>query len=248
MPPDSDNDLASLLRAAGVRMQGREQISPEVRAAVEAEWEATQAAQAKRRKRVALTTAAIVLVVGLAAWFARPLYIRSDELLASAADFHGPVEYRRDGDDGWVPLTKGAPLMSGHSVRTGPGGRVQIKLVNGVTLVLDSETRIGVQDLRRWELRRGAVYVDSGPVSASDPRKFRLKTPDGNVKQVGGAQFEARVVGDEVHVSVRSGRVVVALPDNDIPGTAGELLTIEDEKVAHQPIPAGEAPFDWLER
>jgi hypothetical protein len=47
---------------------------------------------------------------------------------------------------------------------------------------------------------------------------------------------------------VRSGRVVVALPDNDIPGTAGERLTIEDEKVSHQAIPAGEAPFDWLER
>ena len=114
-------------------------------------------------------------------------------------------------------------------------------------MVLDSGTRIGVDDLRRWELRRGAVYVDSGPVSARDPRKFRLKTPDGNVKQL-GAQFEARIVGDELHVSVRSGRVVVTLPGGDVPGAAGELLTIEDDKVTHRPIAVDDHTFDWLQR
>lgn len=247
MASEGDNDLASLLRAAGVRVQGREQISPEVRAAVEAEWQATQAAQARRRRRIAITSSLIVLVVGLVAWFARPLYIRSDEPLATASGFMGPVEYRRAGDDGWTPLTKGIALMSGHSIRTGQGGRVRIVLVNGLNLVLDSETRIGVDDLRRWELRRGAVYVDSGPVSASDPRKFRLKTPDGNVKQL-GAQFEARIIGDELHVSVRSGRIVVTLPDGDVAATAGELLTVEDEKTSRRPIPADDHTFDWLQR
>jgi ferric-dicitrate binding protein FerR (iron transport regulator) len=247
MASEGDNDLASLLRAAGVRVQGREQISPEVRAAVEAEWQATRAARARRRKRIAITSAVVVLVVGLVAWFARPLYMRSDEPLATASGFLGPVEYRRAGDAGWTPLTKDITLRSGHSVRTGQGGRVRLALVNGLTVVLDSETRVGVEDLRRWELRRGAVYVDSGPVSASDPRKFRLKTPDGNVKQL-GAQFEARIVGDELHVSVRSGHVVVTLPDGDVSGTAGELLTIEDDKVSHRPIRAGDHTFDWVQR
>lgn len=247
MASEGDNDLASLLRAAGVRVQGREQISPEVRAAVEAEWQATRAAQARRRKRIAITTTVIVLVVGLVAWFARPLYIRSDEPLATASGFRGLVEYRRAGDDGWTPLTRDITLRSGHSVRTGQDGRVRIELVNGLTIVLDSGTRVGVDDLRRWDLRRGAVYIDSGPVSASDPRRFRLKTPDGIVKQL-GAQFEARIVGDELHVSVRSGHVTVTFPDGDVSGTAGEILTIEDNIVSHRPIPADDHTFDWLQR
>lgn len=245
MPPENDNDLASLLRAAGVRVQGPGQASPEVRAAVEAEWQATQAAQAKRRKRIAITTVATVLVVGAVAWFARPLYVRSDAPLAVPSGFKGAVEYKRDGD--WTPLTEEITLKSGDNVRTGDGGRVQLKLVNGVTVVLDAQTRIAMDDLRRMELRRGGLYVDSGPVSDADPRKLRLKTPDGVVKHF-GAQYEARVVGDELHVSVRSGHVLVVLPDSEAAGDAGERLVVEDSNVRHEPLAAGDSTFDWLQR
>ena len=243
MPTENDNDLASLLRAAGVRVQGPEQISPEVKAAVEAEWQATRAAQARRRKRIAITAAVVTLAVGLVAWFARPLYLRSDDPMAAPSGFKGAVEYKRDGD--WTPLTEEIVLKAGDNVRTGDGGRVQLKLVNGVTIVLDAQTRLAMSDLNHMELRRGAVYVDSGPVSKTDLRKLRLKTPDGNVKQC-GAQYEVRIAGDELHVSVKSGHILVVLPDSEVPGDGGERLVVEDNKVTHEPLPA-DASFPWLE-
>jgi ferric-dicitrate binding protein FerR (iron transport regulator) len=245
MPPESDNDLASLLRAAGVHVQGPGQMSPEVRAAVEAEWQATRAASAKRRKRIAIATGSIALAVAAVAWFARPLYVRSDAPLADPSAFQGAVEYKRDGN--WTPLTEEIRLRSGDNVRTGDGGHVQLGLVNGVTVVLDAQTRVAIGDLHRMELRRGAVYVDSGPVTEANPRKLRLKTPDGTVKHL-GAQYEARVVGDELHVSVRRGQVVVVLPDSEVPGRAGERLVIEDDNVTHQPLEAGDTTFAWLGR
>ena len=245
MPTENDNDLASLLRAAGVRVQGPEQISPEVKAAVEAEWLATRAARARRRKRIAITTAVVTLAAGLVAWFARPLYLRSDDPMAAPSGFKGAVEYKRDGD--WTPLTEEIVLKAGDNVRTGDGGRVQLKLANGVTLVLDSKTRLNVSDLNRMELRRGAVYVDSGPVSDTDKRKLRLKTPNGNVKQY-GAQYEVRIVDDEVHVSVKNGHILVAQPDGEVGGDGGERLVVEDNNVRHEALAADDHTFDWLQR
>jgi ferric-dicitrate binding protein FerR (iron transport regulator) len=124
---------------------------------------------------------------------------------------------------------------------------VQLKLVNGVTVVLDAQTRVAIGDLRHVELRRGGLYVDSGPISEADPRKLRLKTPDGIVKHF-GAQYEARVVGDEVHISVRTGHVLFVLPDGEVGGDGGERLVVEDNNVRHEPIAAGDGTFDWLTR
>jgi ferric-dicitrate binding protein FerR (iron transport regulator) len=247
MASEGDNDLASLLRAAGVRVQGHEQISPEVRAAVEAEWQATRAARARRRKRIALTTLAVVLVGGLAAWLARPLYLHSSEPIASPSNFKGTVDYRRENGDGWAPLPERTHLESADDVRTGHGSRIELKLVNGVTLVLDADTRVTIDDVHHVVLRRGAVFVDTGPVTENNPRKLRLKTPVGVITHK-GAQFEARIVADELHVSVRSGQVFVGLPDGSVPGSGGEKLSIEDTQVTRRPLAAGDGTFDWLTR
>jgi len=247
MASDSDNDLASLLRAAGVRVQGPEQVSPEVRAAVEAEWQATRAARARRRKRIARTTIAVVLVGGLVAWLARPLYLHSSEPIAAPVAFKGTVEYRREGSDRWSPLPEHMNLESADDVRTGHGSRVELKLINGVTLVLDADTRVTIDDVHHVVLRRGAVFVDTGPVTEANPRKLRLKTPDGVITHT-GAQFEARIVADALHAKVRSGRIFVALPDGSVPASGGEKLAIEDTHVTRQPLTATDRTFNWLTR
>ena len=246
MPPESDNDLASLLRAAGVRVQGPEQMSPAVKAAVEAEWQATQAAQVRRRRIRILTISAVVLVLAAVAWFARPLYLVSHDPIAKPAGLKGAVEYKRDGGDGWLPLTDGIVLKPGDSVRTGDAARMRLALVNGVTLALDAQTRITMEELGRLQLRRGALYLDSGPVTKDDPRKLRVYTPAGLLKHY-GAQYEARIVEDQVIVSLRSGHILVVFPHSEIGGDGGERLVIEDGNVTHQPLPTGDGTFAWLE-
>jgi ferric-dicitrate binding protein FerR (iron transport regulator) len=245
MNSDGDTDLASLLRAAGVRVKGPEQMSADVRAAVEAEWQATRAARQQQRRRIAWTTAIVIACAALGAWFARPLYVRSDAPLASLSLLGGTAEYRHHGDDGWTRLAASVVLRSGDDVRTGSAGRVALKLTSGVEMRLASATRIELEDLRDAELRRGAIYVNSAVPMPDDARKLRLTTPAGIVRHL-GAQFEARVVGDAVRISVRTGRVSVALRDGDAIGTAGEQITIEDNHVARNALAANSAIWAWV--
>jgi ferric-dicitrate binding protein FerR (iron transport regulator) len=245
MNSDGDTDLASLLRAAGVRVKGPEQMSADVRAAVEAEWQATRTARLRRRRRIAWSTVCTIAVVALAAWLARPFYVRSVEPVASLALLAGTAEYRHHGDDGWTPLAANVTLRSGDDVRTGSAGRVALKLTSGVEMRLDSATRIDLDDLRDTELRRGGLYVNSAVPVADGTRKLRLTTPAGVVRHL-GAQFEARVIGDAVRVSVRTGRIAVALRDSDAIGTAGEQLTIEDNHLTRKALAANTDVWKWI--
>ena len=245
MSSDGDTDLASLLRAAGVRVKGPEQMSADVRAAVEAEWQATRTARLRRRRRIAWSTVCTIAVAALAAWLARPLYLRSVEPVASLALLAGTAEYRHHGDDGWTPLAANVTLRSGDDVRTGSAGRVALKLTSGVEMRLASATRIELEDLRDAKLRRGAIYVNSAVPMPDDARKLRLTTPAGIVRHL-GAQFEARVVGDAVRVSVRTGSVAVNLRDGDAIGTAGEQMTIEDNHVARTALAANADVWKWI--
>lgn len=242
---DSDNDLASLLRAAGVRVQPSEQITSDVREAVEAEWRATCAARQRRQRMTLWSVAASVAVVAVTAWLAQPLYMRSDALVASLSRIEGPVEYRSDSDEKWGPLPAGVTLRGGAELRTGESGRAALRLASGVEMRMDSSTRIAFDDTNHARLRRGGVYVDSGANAADASRDLELDTPAGTVRHL-GTQYEARVVGDAVRIGVREGRVSVDLRGADAIGTAGEQLVIEDGRVARSPLAPNAASWAWI--
>jgi ferric-dicitrate binding protein FerR (iron transport regulator) len=246
MKMDSDKDLASLLRAAGVRMQPTEKVKNDVREAVEAEWRATCEARQRRQRYTVWSAAAGIAVAAIGIWLARPLYLHADDPVASLARVEGAVQYRSDGGDQWGPLPTAVTLRSGDQLRTTGNGRVALRLLNGVELRLDNSTRITLNDLHHAKLRRGAVYVDSGGGAADASRDLELDTPAGTLRHL-GTQYEARVVGDSVLVAVREGQVAVEADGNDAVGRAGEQLVIdEDGRVARKALAANADSWAWV--
>lgn len=246
MKTDSDTDLASLLRAAGVRLQPSEQVTNDVRAAVEAEWLATCEARQRRQRYTVWSAAAGIAVAAVAVWLAKPLYLHSHDPLASLARVEGTVEYRTDGGEKWGPLPARVTLRSGDQLRTGESGRVALKLTNGVEIRLDTSTRFALNDLHHAKMRRGGVYVDSGADGPDAGRDLELDTPAGTVSHL-GTRYEARVVGDSIRVAIRDGRVAVEARGGDVIGAAGEQLVIdEDGRVARTALAANADAWNWV--
>jgi len=246
MNMDSDTDLASLLRAAGVRVQPSEKVASGVRAAVEAEWRSICEARQRRQRYTLWSAAAGIAVTAVAVWLAQPLYLHAHDPVASLARVEGRVEYRTDGAEKWGPLPAGVTLRPGDQLRTGDTGRVALKLTNGVEIRLDTSTRVALNDLHHARLRRGGVYVDSGDGGSDPARDLELETPAGTLRHL-GTQYEARVVGDSIRVGVREGRVEIAARSADVVGAAGEQLVIdEDGRVARSSLAANANSWAWV--
>ncbi len=149
--------------------------------------------------------------------------------MATLTRLSGAVETGVGAD--WQPVTAGQSLSVGQQLVTGPQGKAALTLAQGVTLRLDTDTRIALAGIDRVVVERGAVYLDSGLDSGERPStgsRLRIDSAFGSTQHL-GTQYEVRVLPEQMDVSVREGQV--ALTD-DIRGAtptvaqAGEQLTI----------------------
>src|SRR6185295_18258125 len=98
-----------------------------------------------------------------------------------------------------------ATVRIGETLTTGAEGLVALRLLDGVSLRLDHDTRIEFVDDSQVNLLDGAVYVDAGTTPHAS-RSLRVSTPAGVVWHV-GTQYEARIVNGATRIRVREGRV-----------------------------------------
>jgi ferric-dicitrate binding protein FerR (iron transport regulator) len=90
------------------------------------------------------------------------------------------------------------------------------------------------------------VYVDSGPEATSPHPALEISTPHGRVSHL-GTQYEARLAGDSLVVSVREGRVSVARGADRVEGAAGERLVIGDDRPVERSLLASSAAsWSWV--
>lgn len=239
-----DTDLAALLAAAGPRGRAAPEAMASVRAAVDAEWRATVAARRRRRQFTGWAAAAGVAMAAVAVWMARPVLAPGDALVASVTRVVGDVQ--QDAGDGlWIPLDGAAPLKAGTQLRTGSGGRVALRLNDGVELRLDSGTLVAFVDAAHASLSQGAVYVDSRAEAGATSPDFELATPKGAVRHL-GTQYEARLVGSGLSVAVREGRVQIGTPTGAVQGAAGELLEVVPGRVERSALAPNAPEWNWL--
>lgn len=241
--PD-DLDVADLLRAVGARPAASAPAVAEVRAAVEAEWHATVAVRARRRRIGGWAAAASVAVAAFGIWLVQPFVPAEPDAVAALTRAVGTVEQSR-GDGRWMPLAADGSIESGTELRTARDGRAALRLRNGVELRLDARTLVAFEDTTHARLTRGAVYVDSGSAPGTPGPEFELDTPAGRVAHL-GTLYEARVVEGGVRVGVREGRVRVARSSGDLVGSAGESLMIRGDDVARAPLAPTAAEWGWL--
>lgn len=240
-----DERLAELIRRGGARAQPAPAARAAAEQAVRAEWRQLVARRRRQQATRWSVAVAAAVVVGVAVWVAAPLTQQPGVAMASVARVSGPVVA---GPGGWLAadsaLAAGTALAVGDEVRSATGGRAALE-IGGASLRLDEQSEIVLVAADRIALRRGAVYVDTGTEAAS-ARSLVIETPVGTVEHL-GTQYETRLAGDAVRVTVREGRVRMRGAGPDIDGSAGERLTVQRTgDTARQPVGAADAAWAWV--
>jgi ferric-dicitrate binding protein FerR (iron transport regulator) len=134
-------------------------------------------------------------------------------------------------------------VAPGDEIRSRPGGRLALR-IGELSLRLDQDSDMTVLAADRVELRRGALYVDSG-ADATSGNRLRVATPFGDVSHV-GTQYETRVTDDRLRVRVREGRVRIAVREGGVAdGAAGQQLTFGQGGVQRAAIDRASADWAW---
>jgi ferric-dicitrate binding protein FerR (iron transport regulator) len=123
---------------------------------------------------------------------------------------------------GGGPPRPGDPLAPGASLETGADGRAALSLADGTSLRIDSGTRVRLLSGPTLDLEQGAIYLDSGP--GQNRRAFlEVRTKWGVVRDI-GTQFEVRLTGDAMWLSVREGLATLARSGRSFAAPAGTRL------------------------
>jgi hypothetical protein len=137
-----------------------------------------------------------------------------------------------------VPMP-GAAVIEGVEFETRTG-RIALSF-GALSLRMDRDTRIRLDEADRVTLLEGNVYVDSGGVNAVSA--LRIATPAGDVRHV-GTQFLVGVTGPVTRVQVREGRVTLGSAQGAVRDVAaGEKLEVGPATV----LTRAQAPFgaEW---
>ena len=227
-----------------------------MRDAVHARW--VEAVMRERRRKALFRTARIaaglLLALGTVLWL-RDRIPTTGAPAASIIKVNGRVLANGRPID-----PTGGGLTAGAEIATGPDGRVALRLQMGPSLRLDTDTEVRLISAGVVEMRRGALYVDTGSHVAAgagadrrlsvDARgaveTIRILTDLGRVRDV-GTQFEVRLAGGALHVSVRGGVATLERDDRSYAARAGTRLSVDARgAVETGTVALHGADWDWV--
>lgn len=242
-----DIDIENVLKAAGPRDRPSEEIERRIREHVRIEWRSIITEErARRRRRTSLALAAGLAIAALGAWLAGPMVAGTGETVATIAIASGEIRAKTSWLGRWRPVESGEIIGAGAILKTGPGGRAAMTLPGGLSARLDSDTQVTLASAGRLQISNGALYVDSGR-SAAHAAAFEVETPAGSLHHL-GTQYEVRLLGSEVRVRVREGRVEWTDDGSTTAsGSAGDQLTIgPGGAVQRGATPLFGESWDWV--
>lgn len=238
MSGSGEQDLGHVLRNAGRRSEPPEEVAQSVRAVVEAQWREVVAQRTRRRGIGLSLAAALFIAIGL---WAAPVLWSSGASLAEIRVAMGTVQAKVGWLRNWGAAGSGQTLHAGETLATASDGRVALALADDVSVRLDRNTQIVLLGARRISISRGALYVDSGSRTPAHEPELLVETPAGAVHHV-GTQYETRVIGSEVQISVREGKVELDTSAGTVhSASAGEQMTISS---AGSVVRSGISPYD----
>ena len=236
MSREPESQIESLLKLAGERDQPSAEALERARAAAMLSWRrgldqhGRERARPRRRPILALAIAAGIAAVVAALWLWNASPPTLDVARVAALQGQARLDSGRD-------ISMATILRSGEVLSTG-GGRVALAVGDALSLRLDRDTRLRFDDTGQVTLLEGALYVDSGGLTAHTA--LRILTPAGAVRHV-GTQFQVRVTAQNTRVRVREGRVVllrdggasVDLGAGDSADVSGGQVRVEHEQPSH---------------
>ena len=242
-PESNDASIEALLREVGARDEPSTAAKNEVMSAVHAEW-LTIVQQRRRQQRVvAWRIAAGVVLAVLVTTFAYRFMTPAPVQVASIVRVDGRL---LAGSAGTVAQARavGEFIRVGDILQTDAQSRAAVSFADGLSLRLDHDTRLGIEEADRLTLASGAVYIDAPP-GAGSSNALTVDTAAGSVQHV-GTQYEVRTRGDAMLVSVREGRVLVTSATTSNTGEAGQVLRLTtDGELTRSALDATDPQWHW---
>jgi ferric-dicitrate binding protein FerR (iron transport regulator) len=214
--------LAEIVRAAGRRAAPPQEHYDQVYAAVHATWQ-RKVTSRRQRNWYALAAAVAFAAAGAALWQILPS--SSARVAGDIALAYGRVEQFSEDLDAWIPAEAGeGSLHNGVRIRTGADGATAVRLRDGGSLRLSSNTELTLSTAA-FELEYGTLYFDSA--GRRSEMTIDVITALATVRDI-GTQFEVRAATDAVRVRVRSGRVALlnSTASDPIAGASGEEIEL----------------------
>ena len=253
-PQDTDSELSKadeagieeLLQQVGARDEPAADMMREVEAAVHAEWQSTLQERRARRRVVTLGIAAsAVLAVAIAVFGVR--YLAPEPMQVAQitrVDGHLLV---RPAEQSARELAVAQSVSTGETIQTDDRSRAALQFGDGLSLRLDRGTIVKVASADELVLTAGAVYVDSQGVDSQgdDPQELTIRTDAGSVRHV-GTQYQVRTHADDMEVSVREGRVMIANAAGTSSGVAGERIRVTPRgEIVRSTVAAHDPVWQW---
>jgi ferric-dicitrate binding protein FerR (iron transport regulator) len=237
----SDHDTERAMQSLFAQVRPRDlppaAVEAEIRKALFAEWDAITGRRAFVRRALAATAAASILLAVFGA-----LLLRTGS--APAAVVASVERVRGDAQIGGAAPTIGAAVTSAVRIDT-HSGQVALRLADGGSLRLASQTRVTFAAAGRATLDAGTLYFDSENGAAP----VEVRTPLGTVRDI-GTQFVARLAGERLDVAVRDGRVAIDRGSSAVDVVAGERVSVTSGSSAprRERSPSFGADWNWAER
>jgi ferric-dicitrate binding protein FerR (iron transport regulator) len=239
-----DTSIEELLLQVGARDEPSADMMLEVQAAVHAEWQSMLRARRTRRQFIAVGIAAsAVLAVGVAFFGVR--YMGPSPIqVAQITRIDGHLLVRPQGQTA-RELAVAQSVSTGETIQTDDRSRAALQFGDAVSLRLDQGTIVKVASADELVLTAGALYIDS---QAQNPQELTVRTDAGSVRHV-GTQYEVRTHADDMVVSVREGRVMIANAAGTSSGVAGEEIRVTPRgQIVRGTVAAHDPRWQWASR
>jgi len=239
-----DTSIEELLLQVGARDEPPAEMMLEVQAAVHAEWQSMLRARRTRRQFIAVGIAAsAVLAVGVA-FFGVRYMAPTPVQVAQITRIDGHLLVRPQGQTA-RELAVAQNVSTGETIQTDDRSRAALQFGDQVSLRLDQGTIVKVASADELVLTAGALYIDS---QAQNPQALTVRTDAGSVRHV-GTQYEVRTHADDMVVSVREGRVMIANAAGTSSGVAGEEIRVTPRgEIVRGTVAAHDPRWQWAAR
>jgi len=239
-PEEQQNDLLGmLLRLAGSRPNVPEDVRTRVQSTVHAHWKKDLSARSQKQFRIFFSGAiAASILIGVLVWQFIIHDVSNPVPVGIVENLHGTVSKDAESE----PLVRGGTLMSGTTLESGETGRLLVRMLRGVSLRLDVNSRLFLKSESIYVLEKGAAYLDCNKSSGS----IALVTHMGTIRDQ-GTQFEVRLQQGTMQIQVREGSVL--LEQNGTPKTvaAGSRLIVDAKGAAYfSTIPSYGSDWNWI--
>jgi ferric-dicitrate binding protein FerR (iron transport regulator) len=247
--PAQSGLVERLLGAAGTGPEIPEGSAERIKAAIRPAWRDEVEIHSRQRRRLwagGLAAAAAVIVALVLVPRLQRSSAPTGRTAITVAVIDGGLEvtppgatarFLGSGDGGWV-------VPDGSLVRSRPGQRASLWLTGGQSLRIDEKTVARLDSERSISLDSGAVYISSaGGIDSS----VEVRTAFGTATDI-GTQFEVRVEGGTLDISVREGLVSLARGGDEYQIADGIRFSVDSAgAVTTTPVLTYDPAWTWCQ-